>query len=232
MRLHYIQHVPFEGLNNIQKWADERGHIVSATKLYNDEQFPDLKDFDFLVIVGGPMGVYDGRKYSWLVAEKEFIKEAISQKKIILGICLGTQLIADVLGAKVYKSKHKEIGWYPVTLTDYAKASSFFEGFSDSFVAFHWHGDTFDLPDGAILLAKSAGCTNQAFEYVDRVIGLQFHLESSGDSVAGIIENCGGELVSGKYIQTTDEMLSALENFKTIKDLLYLLLDNIVRKFG
>ena len=114
MRLHFLQHVPFEDLAGIFSWVKEKGHSISGTLFFEDNKLPGLDEFDWLIVLGGPMGVYEEDKYPWLGEEKKFIKDAISADKIILGICLGAQIIADVLGGKVYRNKVKEIGWYPV----------------------------------------------------------------------------------------------------------------------
>jgi len=126
VKLHYLQHVPFENLANIEVWAKEKGHSISKTQLFNGESFPQMNDFDWLVIMGGPMNIYQEKEYPWLAKEKRFIAEAIDNNKIVLGICLGAQLIADVLGGIIYKSKHQEIGWFPVSLTTGAKKSIIF----------------------------------------------------------------------------------------------------------
>lgn len=114
MRIHCLQHVPFEGHGHIAEWAGRYGHQVSKTALYADEPLPKIDDFDFLIAVGGPMGVHDTALHPWLIKEKYFIKAALRAKKCVLGICLGAQLMADVLGANVYSNDHKEIGWHPV----------------------------------------------------------------------------------------------------------------------
>jgi GMP synthase-like glutamine amidotransferase len=231
MKLHFLQHVPFEDLANIEVWAKERGHDTSGTLLFNYERLPQISDFDWLVILGGPMNVYEEKRYPWLVEEKKFVRKAIANKKIVLGICLGAQLIADVLGGRVYRNLYKEIGWYPVSLTKEAEKSSIFRVLPNRFIAFHWHGDTFDLPPGAIRTAESEGCVNQAFEYNERVIGLQFHLESSIESINRLIQNCGNEIVEGKYIQKPEEMLSQRNNLQEINKILIMLLNSIEREF-
>jgi len=229
MKIHYIQHVEFETPANILKWANEKGHEITGTHLYKGENLPDLDQFDFLVVMGGPMGIYDEEEYPWLKKEKEFIKKAIENDKLVLGICLGAQLIADVLGAKVYKNKEKEIGWFPVELTEKAKNSKIFNDFPEQFTAFHWHGDTFDIPKGAIHTVRSEACENQAFEYNDgKVVALQFHLEVDKKAVERLIENSQEELKEkGKYIQSPDEMLKNNEYFEEIEKLLFEMLDNL-----
>jgi len=232
MRLHYLQHVPFEDLANIGTWAEGRGHRVSGTLLFEDGKFPRISEFDWLVVMGGPMGVYDDGRYPWFTREKEFIEKAIAGGKIVLGICLGAQLIADVLGGRVYRNVHKEIGWHPVSLTREAAGSSFFNGFPGRFTAFHWHGDTFDIPPGCMRAAESEACANQAFEYNGRVVGLQFHLESSIESIGRLIRNCRDELVQGRYIQSPEEMLSSHNSLQEINRLMNSFLDNIEREFA
>jgi GMP synthase-like glutamine amidotransferase len=230
MRLHSLEHEPFEGLANIEVWAKNRGHSISRTLLFNNEELPDIDDFDWLVIMGGSMNIYEEEKYPWLREEKNFIAEAIAGKKIVLGICLGSQLIADVLGGRVSKSIYKEIGWFPVSLTADAR-NSVFSTLPRKFIAFHWHGDTFKIPPGATRIAESEGCANQAFEY-GRVIGLQFHIEYSVDSINLMLQSCADEIVDGKYIQAMDEIVSHISNVREINKLLNLLLDNIEKEFG
>jgi len=231
MRLHSLEHEPFEGLANIEVWAKNRGHSISRTLLFNNEELPDINDFDWLVIMGGSMNIYEEEKYPWLREEKNFITEAIASKKIVLGVCLGSQLAADVLGGRVSKNEHKEIGWFPVTLTEEAKSSPIFSTLPGKFIAFHWHGDTFKIPPGAARIAQSEGCANQVFEY-GRVIGLQFHLEYSAESINLMFRNCGDELVDGKYIQKPEEIISQSSNVVETQKLLDILLDNMERVFG
>ncbi len=231
MRLHSLQHEPFEGLANIEVWAKDRGHSISRTLLFDNEELPDISDFDWLVIMGGAMNIYEEEKYPWLRNEKNFIAEAIASKKIVLGVCLGAQLIADVLGGKVSRNRYREIGWFPVTLTGEAKNSSIFSSLPSEFMAFHWHGDTFEIPPGATWIAQSKGCANQAFEY-GRAIGLQFHLDYSIESINLMFQNCGDELADGKYVQKPEEIISQIQNVRGINRILNLLLDNMEREFG
>lgn len=228
MRLHYFQHVPFEGPANIRDWAENQGWQISATHLYRQDKLPDPDEFDWLVVMGGPMNIYEEKKYPWFPAEKRFIGKVIEKNKIVLGICLGAQLIADVLGGRVVRNRHKEIGWFPVTLRHEGIESAPFRNFPGEFPALHWHGDTFSLPPGAAMLAESEACPAQAFSSNgDRVIALQFHLESSMDSVRSLIQNCSDELVDGEYIQKADAILEKKENFSAIHNLMHLLLENM-----
>jgi len=226
MRLHYLQHVPFEDLAKIEDWAKHRGHEISRTHLFDNQELPRMDEFDWLVIMGGPMNIYEEGNYPWLVREKMFILDAITSNKIVLGICLGGQLIADVLGGRVRKNAQKEIGWYPVKLTLEGQESRIFKVLSKDFTAFHWHGDTFDIPPHALRAAESDGCANQAF-ILGKVVGLQFHLESSKESVDRLIKNCSDELVEGKYIQSPEKLLAPIERFSEMNRLMALFLDNM-----
>jgi len=210
MRIHYLQHVPFEGLGNIENWALAKGHQISGTQLYNNEPLPEPEEFDWLIVMGGPMNIYEEDMFPWLAREKIFIRDAIDAGKIVLGVCLGAQLIASVLGAKIHRNQYPEIGWFDVRLTDAASRSSVFSRIPKRFTAFHWHGDTFDLPPGATWIAESDACRNQAFEYGGRgrVIGLQFHLDTTLESIRRLVEYCGDELVPGEYVQSERELLA------------------------
>ena len=232
IRMHYLQHVPFEDLANIEVWAKEKGFSITSTKLYSDESLPMRDEFDWLVIMGGPMNIYEEHIYRWLGQEKRFIEQAISDGKLVLGICLGAQLIADVLGGKVHKNKYKEIGWFDVELTADAKNSRVFNNLGERFIAFHWHGDTFDIPPGCIHAAKSEVCANQAFATEDgKVVGLQFHLETSRESVEKLLNYCKDDIIdSGKYVQSEEEMLSKADEYlKAINEQMVKLLENMMK---
>lgn len=186
MNVHYLQHVAFEGLGSIEAWVRRGGHTLGATHFYRGDPLPAVDAMDLLVVMGGPMNIYEEADYPWLADEKRFIERAIAAGRRVLGICLGAQLVADVLGARVYANAEKEIGWFQVEKTESAAASRLFAAFPAQLDVFHWHGDTFDIPAGAVRVARSAGCANQAFVYDKRVVGLQFHLETTSDSARQI----------------------------------------------
>ncbi|MBU4262655.1 MAG: gamma-glutamyl-gamma-aminobutyrate hydrolase family protein [Proteobacteria bacterium] len=231
MRAHYFQHVPFEGLGSIAPWLAAAGFEITSTRFFESAMFPDLNEIDLLVVMGGPMSVNDEAELPWLVQEKRFIRQAIEAGKPVLGICLGAQLIAGALGARIYRNPVKEIGWLPIQGIA-ANDSSFF-GFPATEKVFHWHGETFDLPAGAILLAKSEGCENQAFQLGRSVIGLQFHLETTPESAREIVANCRAELIPAKYVQTEEEILSARpERYQSINQLMGNVLSFLLRNDG
>lgn len=183
LRIHYFQHVPFEGLGCIEDWALGQGHQLSYTRFYEGRQLPPLDEIDWLIVMGGPMGIYDEAIYPWLSGEKEFIRQAIAANKVVLGICLGAQLLADALGANVKPGKNKEIGWFPVQKTAEGKVSKLLDDMPDQLVVFHWHGDQFEIPANGLRLAESEACPNQILQYGDRVIGLQFHFEATEQTI-------------------------------------------------
>ncbi len=231
MKILCLQHVPFEGPAYIQTWAKEHGHDMILTPVYLEELIPDFISIDALLVMGGPMSIGDYERFPWLREEKEFILNAINAGLPTIGICLGAQLIADVLGADVKRNAQKEIGWYPVTLSSDAMASPFFKDFPENFEAFHWHGDTFDLPEGAVPVGYSNATKNQGF-YLDghgkKVMALQFHLESTEASIRALCENSVQELAEGgKYVSTSDEMLSNPTRILKSQSRMRQLLDNV-----
>lgn len=203
MKVHVLQHVAFEGLGSIELWLAERGAEVEFTRFYDSPRLPEIADLDLVIALGGPMSVNDEADLPWLTEEKRFIAEAIRAGKAVLGICLGAQLIASALGARVYPGPHKEIGWFDI---ERASSNPGLFQFPEAATVFHWHGETFDLPPGASRLARSAGCENQAFQIGSNVIGLQFHLETTLESAESIISHCRHELVEGIFIQSEEEL--------------------------
>lgn len=208
MRVHYLQHVPFEGLGSIETWLQSVRAEVSVTRFFEDPVLPGVDDLDLLIVMGGPMSVNDEDVYPWLGAEKEFIHSAIEQDKAVIGICLGAQLIASAMGASVRPNPEKEIGWLPVAGEATGNPEEIFS-FPLELPVFHWHGETFDLPEGALRLARSDACENQAFQLGRRVIGMQFHLETTPDAARDIVHHCRDELQPARYVQSGAEILGA-----------------------
>lgn len=230
MKIHYLQHVPFEGLGNIETWAIRQKHALSVTRLYLNESFPPLTDIDWLIVLGGPMNIDEEAQYPWLTEEKQFIKQAIDQDKTVIGICLGSQLIAQALGSSVHRGKYQEIGWFTVELTVDAAKCELFSELPQKFLAFHWHGDTFNMPQGATHLAYSEAYQNQAFIYGNKVLGLQFHLEATQANVAQMIQDFSNELVEGKYIQNSADLLATDQHFLNINKIMNVLLDKLANQ--
>jgi GMP synthase-like glutamine amidotransferase len=209
MRAHYLQHVPFEGLGNIESWLQQKGYQITSTQFFNTSELPKPDEIGFLIIMGGPMSVNDEDKYPWLGDEKKFIHNTILAGIPTLGICLGAQLIADVMGGHITACNNKEIGWFPISAHKAPGKEAF--SFPKELSVFHWHGETFSLPPGAVKIARNETCENQAFQLGKSVIGLQFHLEMTPISVKEIISNCRDELTVEAYVQEEDTILSFAE---------------------
>lgn len=207
MRAHYLQHVAFEGLGSIEPWLLNAGYEITRSQLFASPALPGVDEIDLLIVLGGPMSINDEAEFPWLVPEKTFIRDFIASGMPVLGICLGAQLIANALGARVYRNPVKEIGWFPIEAVATEETGAF--TFPPSMEVFHWHGETFDLPPGATLTARSAGCENQAFQIGRSVIGLQFHLETTPESARQIVANCRAELVAAQYVQSEQAILAA-----------------------
>ena len=229
LRIHYFQHVAYEGLGSIEEWITTGGHSLTSTKFFKGEKLPEIKNIDCLIIMGGPMNVYDENQHPWLAGEKKFIRQAIESDKTVLGICLGSQLVSSALGAAVYKNKEKEIGWFDIELSKAAQSGDLFFGMGSRLQVFHWHGDTFDLPENAIHLASSAGCKNQTYIYKDKVLALQFHLEPTRDSLSDMLKG-GIQEAPGKYVQSEKEILANIDLIDQGKKNLFKLLDRLAEK--
>lgn len=206
MRVHYIQHVPFEGLGFIGTWLNAHHHTITVSRMWEKTAFPGMDEFDVLIIMGGPMSVNDDDLYNWLAGEKMFISSAIKSEKKIIGICLGAQLLAAVLGAAVYPNKYKEIGWFPVNFRD-DFADWLAMDVPSSLNVFHWHGDKFDIPAVGVLQATSDACDHQVFTVGENIIGLQFHLEADELSMQSMLKFGADELVKGEFLQEAAEIV-------------------------
>jgi len=226
MRIHSLEHAPFEGPGRIAAWAAERGHTLSRTALHDGEMPPATDAFDLLVVMGGPMSIHEHRNHPWLPMEKRFLAEAVRARKPILGVCLGAQLLADVLGGKVFQNPVKEIGWFPVRMLD---RSAPFAAFPERLTVMHWHGDTFTIPEGARRVAESEACANQAFVFGDRVVGLQFHIELENVGIEDLAAASLDEAGTAPFIQSREQLIMPPPESVAGAAALYGLLDELVR---
>ena len=228
MRVHYLQHVPYEPPAAIANWARERGHDLTGTALHEGKALPTPDDYDFLVVMGGPMGVNDTDEYPWLASERDLITRTLDADTPVLGVCLGAQQVAATLGADVYPHEEREVGWFPVETTDAANHSPL-APLTPAFPAFHWHGDTYDIPDGGTLLATTPVCRNQAFSAANGLaLGLQFHLEATRESVGDLLEAVDGETGRGEYVQSDAELLAGDAPFDVLRSALDAVLDSFL----
>ncbi|RXT06538.1 type 1 glutamine amidotransferase [Ammoniphilus sp. CFH 90114] len=230
MNIHYIQNDPLATPGFIKDWVKERGYTLTGTQFYNRDPLPILEHVDLLIILGGRMGAYEEEKYPWLREEKEFIRQAVQQKKGVLGICLGAQMIADALGGRAYPHVHSEIGWWPLEFTEEVRNNPFPQEFCSSLNMFQFHSDTFDLPDGAVQLATSTACKNQAFVYGERVVGLQFHPEFTLEMIRSLAQLFRDALPNGPFIQSPEQWEERGSELEQARSFLFGLLDRMVKK--
>lgn len=228
-RLLVFQHIEREHPSNIAEYAKEKGMTLDIARLWEGSAIPRLSEYDALIVLGGPMGVYDD--FAWKDAELAAIREAVGRVPV-LGICLGAQLLAHALGGRVYPCEEqgkrvKEIGYYDVELTPAGKGSRLFDGFPARFRVLQWHGDTFDVPRGADLLASAAGCPGQAFSY-DGAFGLQFHLEATPGIVDDWIREDAAWIHDGFDFDEARVRKEAEELAAPIQASCYRLMDNLL----
>jgi len=197
MNILIVKHVGVEGPGSIGTHLRQHGIPFRILNLEANEPFPELDNLTHIILLGGPMNVYEEGRYPFLAKEDLFIKEAIQRGKRIWGICLGAQLIAKALGAKVHRAPVKEIGWYELSLTEEGRRDSIFSRLPETFSAFQWHGDTFDLPKAAKLIATSDPVSSQAFRYGENAYGLQFHLEVTKEMIADWMKEYEEEFETG-----------------------------------
>ena len=185
---------------------------MHTVRLYKGDALPILSPDDGLVVMGGPMNVDEDAKYPWLTPEKAMIAKHAAANGRVFGVCLGGQLIARALGAKVTKNARKEIGWHTVHMHPEARKSGPFEGFPETLIALQWHGDTFGIPTGAKHAASSDICAHQALYKGNRVIGLQFHFEAEEKEVRDFVRFFDDELKEGgPYVQNGQEIIAGLK---------------------
>jgi GMP synthase-like glutamine amidotransferase len=228
MRAHCFQHEFFEGLAALEPWFLSKGFAITYTKFFESDAIPSIEEVDFLVIMGGSMSVNDEDRFPWLKKEKAFVRDFVKSGKPVVGICLGSQMIASALGANVYPNKEKEIGWFPIEKSG-KSVPPLFDAMPSQLTVFHWHGETFDLPSGAVRIAESAACRNQIFMYGEKTVAFQCHFETTEESLESISSECSNELVGGAYIQSAFTMKELAAGYiPEMQKVLYSILDRLV----
>ena len=246
LRIHALYHVDFEELSYIKQWADNQGHSIAVTRFYENYSLPSQDSFDWLIIMGGPMSIHDEADFQWLADEKAFIQQSIKEGKTVVGVCLGAQLIADSLGAKVAPSGIKEVGWMPIQLTKQGLEHQLLKDLpKQEFTVFHWHGDGFECPQGATAIAKSNAWDNQGFIYQTPkhkelgtwVLGWQCHFEVTKNSMVDMVMH-GQDYIQDAMtdyphtVQAGDEILELGDTYIADNNAwLSTMLDNLV-KYG
>jgi GMP synthase-like glutamine amidotransferase len=208
MRVRILQHVPFEGPAALEPALRARGHEIATVRLDAGDPLPEPEGVDWLVVLGGPMSVHDEDCHRWLAGEKQLVRRCITAGTRVLGVCLGAQIVAEVLGARVRRQPEREIGWHPVERTPEASSCALGRALPPRFPAFHWHGEAFELPPGAVHLARSAACEQQAFAWGERVLALQFHVETTPAAAAALVARCRDEMTPGRFVQGPETVLA------------------------
>jgi GMP synthase (glutamine-hydrolysing) len=212
LRVHVFQHAPFEDTANLGAWLQARGASLSTSRLWLGDALPPPASFDWLIVMGGAMNADEEARYPWLADEKRAIERAIAARKRVVGICLGSQLIARVLGAKVTRNRDSEIGWFPIERADGAERSAVGRALPARAEVFHWHGETFTIPAGASRIAESPYCPNQAF-VLGPHLAMQCHVEMTPAMIRTWAADSADELDRhrGPSVQTPAEMEVEIE---------------------
>lgn len=214
--LHILQHAAFESEGIIADWAENQGLSVTRTRFHRGEPLPER--FDAAIIMGGPMGVGDDTLFPWLTSEKQWLTSAIQAGNPLFGVCLGAQLLAHALGAEVKPHIHKEIGFFPVRFQD--------SGLPEQLTVFHWHGDRFAMPQGAVPIASSEGCDHQGFFHEEKIIGLQFHAEVTEPMIRGFLRAGKDELQDpSPWVQNASTIRAGMHYIPEMHALLITLLN-------
>ncbi len=203
MKVLCLTHVAYEGPARIAAWVKARGHQLSVIRADLADSLPNPEFIDLVVVMGGPMSANDS--LAWLNRETTFLEQVLRFNRPMLGVCLGAQLFAKIFGARIYPAATKEIGWWPVRRVP--KDSDKNLPLPAIFAPLHWHGETFDLPSGAIRWAESDAIFNQAFSINKHVVGLQFHIEATPDSVATIVAGAQADIDGGIWQQPATEII-------------------------
>ena len=219
-----IQHVEDESLGYIENILTDFGIDFEIVRMFEREYIQNIDKFDALIVLGGPMNVYEEARYPYLIRLNDVIFKFVCEDKLYLGFCLGAQLLAKALDTPVRKSKKREIGNFEVNLTKGGREDRLFSGFDEAFPVFQWHEDTFDIPKGAIKLAESKLCSNQAFRFKN-AYGVQFHLEVTPEMLKRWIEDYKNDLIE-EGIGSSKMMSEFLERVEVYKELLQLLFSN------
>ena len=210
----FIKHIEIEGPETLGEYFKAKGFTIKIVDLSLGDRLPtDMSEIEAVVILGGPMNVYEEDKYPFLADENAFIAKVLEQDIPFLGICLGSQLLAKAAGAKVMKAPIKEIGWRMVDQTKDGARDPLFEGLMDQLIVFHWHEDTFQLPAGATLLSTSTVVRHQAFKAGQYAYGLQYHVEVTEE----IIESWIKEYFKIDDINRSVEGKQIMDQYKKLK---------------
>lgn len=225
-----IQHVPHESPGWIINWLEGNDKSFRLVDIYRGDPLPPAREIEGLVIMGGSMNVYEEALYPWLAEEKRYIRNFIHEGKKVLGICLGAQLVAASLGARVKRNAALEIGWFPIEIHEDELPAKMQGVFPLHLLTFHWHGDTFEVPEGGAPFASSEACPNQGFAFGEHVLAIQFHPEMTESGIEDLIAHDAEDLLSESvFVQTAEEMRKGITNIEHNKEVLFKLLNSFFR---
>jgi len=223
MKILCIMHADFETPGVIENWANKKGYPFKIVKPYKDENCSAVEDFTWLIVMGGPQTPLALKKFPYLKDEIDFIGRTVAQKKLVLGFCLGAQLIGEAFGAKTERSPEKEIGVFPIQLTSAAAQDPIMKDLPKSIPVTHWHNDMPGLTQNSVLLGSSQGCPRQIVRYGPLAYGFQCHLEISHDGMKTMIAACGDDLKPLRYVQNEAELLK--QDYTSINKIMFTILD-------
>lgn len=226
MKILCITHADFEGPGVIEKWAADRGHSFKIEKPYKGENLSDPAQFDFIIVMGGPQSPLSIDQAPYLQDEINLLRSSLSLGKKIIGFCLGAQLIGEALGAKTARSPHKEIGVFPIKLTNDANSDKLLSGLENEFPAIHWHNDMPGETKNSVVLASSAGCPRQIIKYNENAYGFQCHLEIDLEGIKTLIDAVPNDLAPSLYTQSVQELVA--NDYASINQLMFTILDQFV----
>lgn len=223
MRCHIIAHTHFETPGSIADWAQNKRLELVIHHPYRGDALPSVDAFEPVILLGGPQSAREYQRYPYLEQEVEWIKKHLTVKNPLLGICLGAQLIGESLGAATELSPEKEVGAFPLILTQEGKQHALLQGLPDTFTVMHWHNDMPGLTQDAKILAYSGGCPRQIVAYAPHVLGLQCHFEATNEWLNLLLEHASNDLKPSLYTQTAQEMQKV--NFQAMNEHLHRILD-------
>lgn len=226
MKIQYIIHADFELPGAIETWARQNRFEENTCRPYAGEKLPSYDDFDLLIVMGGPQSPLAIEKAPYLAGEIALIRETLKREKPVLGFCLGAQLIGEALGAKTGRSPNKEVGVFPIELTEEGRQDPLLEGLPQRFDVVHWHNDMPGLTAEAKVLAFSQGCPRQIVRYLPYAYGFQCHPEPMRQNIEAMIRHCPEDLAPGTFVQTAEKFLA--QDFQGINQKLIQILDNFV----
>lgn len=227
MKIQYIIHADFEMPGIIETWAKQNSFKENICRPFAGEKLPGIDQFDFLILMGGPQSPLNMKEAPYLQNEIDLIRKALKAEMPVLGFCLGAQLIGEAFGARTERSPYKEVGVFPIELTDEGLKDHLLQELPKTFPVVHWHNDMPGLTQEAKILAASQGCPRQIIRYSELAYGFQCHPEPTKSNIETMIHHCPNDLAPGKFVQTASELLA--QDFNAINQKMIIILNNLIK---